>query len=99
MRMVAELTDKAGKVVSRKLALTGEMLMFPDLLPGNYGLRVIWDKDQNGKWSAGDFRKKIQPEEVVYFPGEILMRAGWDQELSWAIDEQSVPGKRLLPAK
>ena len=99
MRMVAELTDKAGKVVSRKLALTGEMLMFPDLLPGNYGLRVILDKDQNGKWSAGDFRKKIQPEEVVYFPGEILMRAGWDQELSWAIDEQSVPGKRLLPAK
>lgn len=51
--------------------------MFP---PGEYGVRILYDKDKNGKWTPGNYQKKIQPELVTALPQTLSVRADWDNE-------------------
>ena len=51
--------------------------MFP---PGEYTVRILYDKDKNGKWTPGNYTKKIQPEIVVALPQKLSVRADWDNE-------------------
>ena len=51
--------------------------MFP---PGEYTVRILYDKDKNGKWTPGNYSKKIQPEIVVALPQKLSVRADWDNE-------------------
>lgn len=52
-------------------------LIFPNLLPGNYKLRLIEDKNQNQRWDAANYELKIQAETVWNFSLPEL-RADWD---------------------
>ena len=36
------------------------------------------DTNNNDKWDTGNYLKKIQPEEVIYYPFELELRANWD---------------------
>ena len=51
--------------------------MFP---PGEYGVRILYDKDKNGKWTPGNYSKKLQPEIVVALPQKLAVKADWDNE-------------------
>ena len=51
--------------------------MFP---PGEYTVRILYDKDKNGKWTPGNYLKKLQPEIVVALPQKLSVRADWDNE-------------------
>jgi len=53
-------------------------------------LKVIFDRNGNGRWDTGDYLKKQQPERVMYFPKTIEIRANWDQEEQW---ELSIDGQ------
>jgi hypothetical protein len=46
--------------------------------PGKYRIKAILDSRRNKRWDTGDYPKKIQPENVYYFPAEINIRANWD---------------------
>ncbi len=48
--------------------------------PGEYGVRILYDKDKNGKWTPGSYAKKRQPEIVVAMPQKLSIRADWDNE-------------------
>ena len=51
--------------------------MFP---PGEYIVRILYDTDKNGKWTPGNYLKKIQPEIVIALPQKLSVRADWDNE-------------------
>ena len=53
--------------------------------PGNYQLKYISDEDNNGKWSAGNYWKKIQPEMVYWYSDPINLRANWDLDVNWEL--------------
>lgn len=55
-------------------------ITFESLLPDSYILRVIYDDNTNKEWDTGDVLEKRQPEEVIYFPKTIDVRALWDVE-------------------
>ena len=55
-------------------------ITFDALQPDSYILRVIYDDNGNGEWDTGDVLEKRQPEEVIYFPKAIDVRALWDVE-------------------
>ena len=48
--------------------------------PGEYTVRILYDKDKNGKWTPGNYSKKMQPEIVVALPQKLSVRADWDNE-------------------
>ena len=66
--------------VVRKVSDTNGQQRFTfDLLPpGNYTLRFIVDANGNQQWDTGNYLKKVQAEEVLYFPTPIELRANWD---------------------
>ncbi len=81
-----QLLDEKENVVredpiSRSLAFD-----YSYLHPGKYKLKLIYDSNGDGKWSAGNYNKHIQPEKVIYYPGDITIRSNWDLEIEWKID-------------
>ena len=55
-------------------------------MPGTYKARIIMDSNVNKKWDTGDYFKKLQPEKVLYFHEDVIIRANWDTEYFWNID-------------
>ena len=47
-----------------------------------YKVKIIDDKNKNGKWDSGDYLKHIQPEKVEFYPDDIAVRANWDVEIA-----------------
>lgn len=74
--------------------------LFP---PGDYELRILYDKNQDGKWTPGRFwesAEKEQPELVFPArPAKISVRGNWDNEWDvtvgdpFEIPEDKRPGK------
>ncbi len=49
--------------------------------PGDYDLRILYDKNRNGVWDAGQFFKHhLQPEIVQPIPKKFNVKANWDNE-------------------
>ena len=52
---------------------------FTSLPPGNYSVKVVQDLNRNGRWDAGDYAKKLQPEKIAIAALEEL-KANWEVE-------------------
>ena len=50
-------------------------------IPGDYELRILYDRNQNGVWDPGDFYKHLQPEIVVPVRKKLNVKANWDNEV------------------
>ncbi len=83
---VIQVLDAKDKVVVTKPA---EMkgASFSYLAPGDYYLRLFVDKNANGKWDTGNYRKKLQPEQVFYNSKKLSLRANWEFEETWNLKE------------
>ncbi len=56
---------------------------FNYLSPGNYKIKIIIDKNNNGRWDAGNIFKNMEPEPIVYYitqdkKYDIPIRANWE---------------------
>ena len=45
-------------------------ITFVDLPPGDYQIRVTIDKNNDGKWSPGNYYKKEEPESIIFYKTE-----------------------------
>lgn len=48
--------------------------------PGEYGIRILFDDNNNGKWDPGEFKTYRQPEKAITFPQKLSIRANWENE-------------------
>lgn len=84
---IFELINETGDVVRRE-TFTNQLVFIQNyVIPGSYGIRIIWDSNNNGQWDAGSYAKKVQPEPVMYYPKPIELRANWELEVDWEIPE------------
>ena len=51
--------------------------MFP---PAEYGIRILYDSNGDGKWTPGNYAKKLQPEISITLRQKLSVRADWDNE-------------------
>ena len=49
-------------------------------VPGDYELIELYDRNKNGKWDTGNFKKKLQPEVVKDLKKKINIKSNWDNE-------------------
>ena len=84
-----ELLDSSGKPI-KKGRVIDHIALFRNVNPGKYFARLIIDANGNNQWDTGDYKKKIQPEEVFYYPGGFEMKANWDHEETFAVDLNSL---------
>lgn len=62
-------------------AVNAARLDIPQLLPGEYELRVLFDRNGNGTWDTGNYDKKLQPEIIKTRKQKLNIRANWDNEV------------------
>lgn len=59
--------------------------VFNNLLPGNYFVKVIEDRNKNEKWDTGTILTQKQPELIYFNPIAIKLLANWDSESEWTV--------------
>ncbi len=72
-----QLLDDKLQVVA-VLASPKGTYSFADMAPGTYHLRVLIDRDGDGRWRGGDPNLLLPPEPVYVFPKPVQIRAGFD---------------------
>jgi uncharacterized protein (DUF2141 family) len=72
-----QLLDEKLQVVASLNSPKGSYL-FSDMPPGTYRLRVLIDRDGDGKWRNGDPNFLLPPEPVFLDPNPQQVRAGFD---------------------
>jgi Bacterial Ig-like domain len=71
--------------VVKSLPLTSSRVSVPIFLPGDYQLRILIDRNKNGKWDPGEFfGKHIQPEIVRPVTRRINVKPNWDNDFDVA---------------
>jgi uncharacterized protein (DUF2141 family) len=75
--LIVELISEKNEVVDSFLMTEPTPLLFEYITPGNYFIRIILDTNGNGRWDPGKFIDKLQPEEIIYYPNIIEVRANW----------------------
>ncbi len=71
----------------------GDVLVFKNLKPNKYRLKLLEDRDANGHWTSGDYLKNRLPEKVFYYSDPIEIKASWKVAESWTVsyDKQENP--------
>ncbi len=60
------------------------------LVPGNYKVTVVEDANRNGRWDAGDYRRRRQAERVFVYGKTINIRAYWEEEETFSVGESVI---------
>lgn len=74
--LIVELLSN-NKVMRKKYLTASEKVEFKLLDPDKYKVRVIIDENENGVWDTGNYLKKQQPEQILYFETEFEVRPNW----------------------
>ena len=80
--LIVQLLDAQDKVVKETKTVNG-VAEFYYLKPQKYYMRLIVDRNNNGKWDTGNYDSDQQAEEVYYYPEAIECKAKWDLTKSW----------------
>ena len=84
---IIQLVDSDNKIKHEKITDFENELSFENIEAGKYYVRIIFDKNNNGKYDTGNFLNRIMPERVTYFPEIIDIRAGWDFVQEFIVNE------------
>ena len=95
-RYILLLTDNSGKTLQELKDVGTGKYRFNYVAPGDIRLRIIEDKNGDGKWNAGDVIAGLQPERAeAYFNerGEDLFttKMNWDFEINIDMNKVFVP--------
>ncbi len=82
--------EENEEVFKEYLLKEDKSLKIDYIKPETYRLKVIFDRNNNGKWDTGNYLKHRQPEKILYFPKKFEMKEGWEMNLDWDI------GKALI---
>ena len=63
---------------------------FRYLKPGEYMIRLLLDDNRNGKWDSGDFEKRVQPEQFIYYMEKVAVRANWEIKVDFEVGRYSI---------
>lgn len=78
-KFILQMIDSNGEVIRVfKNVNQNATYNFDYVRPGKYIFRLIEDANNNDKWDTGNYLKKIKPERVYYFSNELEVRANWD---------------------
>jgi hypothetical protein len=77
--------------------VTDTMISLLHIQPGSYTFRIIEDRNENGRWDAGDLFLRRQPELVIPYNNNINLKAGWEQQIDF--EEPRKPGTEAASPK
>jgi uncharacterized protein (DUF2141 family) len=79
---LVQVLDSKESIVQQAYLPENGKLAFVYLRPGSYMLRVIEDKNRNEQWDTGNYESIVQPEQLMYYPAKVELRANWEQKVT-----------------
>lgn len=77
---IVYLQNNRGNTIQQNIISTNQSVTYAHLDPGGYKIKVIKDRNNNGRWDTGNYKLKIQPEEIFFFDKPVNIRGYWDIE-------------------
>mgnify|MGYP002152224095 CR=1 FL=1 len=83
--ILLQLLTETGTLIQSHTT-KGDAWRIPYLSPGNYTVRAIVDRNENGYWDAGRWALRQLPEAVFVIPSPITIRANWENNVKISPD-------------
>ncbi len=87
---ILQLLDRQGVTIREERMERMEDVLWERVPPGEVRLRLIGDRNGNGRWDPGVLDEQLQPEPVWNHGERVNVRASWEIGIDWEI------GKRPL---
>jgi uncharacterized protein (DUF2141 family) len=84
-QFIFELRNKNGELAFKDTFSEDKRFVLKNLPPGTYRARAIADANENGVFDNGNYYLKLQPEAVIVFTNEIVVRANWDLDVELSL--------------
>lgn len=85
---ILEMFNKDKKTLETHQIYQSTSIEFPQLLPGDYGFRIIEDFNENGRWDPGNYELGMLPEPIYYFKEMVNVRSNWELDQTWNLDTE-----------
>jgi len=79
--VIIQIINREAVIREERVYESG-LYTFSYLAPKEYGIKIIHDLNDNGKWDTGKYLKRRQPEAVEIPPGTVTVRSNWDHDVS-----------------
>ena len=95
-RYILQLTNAQGRIQKQIFDVRSGDYIFEYVSPGDVMLRVVEDKNGNGKWDTGDMVAMRQPERTEIYKNEegvelITTKANWEFDIAVNMDQLFAP--------
>ena len=95
-RYILQLTNAQGRTQKQIFDVRSGDYIFEYVSPGDVMLRVVEDKNGNGKWDTGDMVAMRQPERTEIYKNEegvelITTKANWEFDIAVNMDQLFAP--------
>ena len=87
MQYILQLLTEGWEVVAEKIITENKIYNFEHLPASIFRLRVVHDRNRNGKWDTGNYLDGVQPEKVSVYPDKVQSRLNWDVEVLWDLND------------
>ena len=76
--VIVHLISDRGILVANDYLVEPREIIFENLVPSRFMVRIIYDTNENKKWDTGNFLQRLQAEEVYYYKDIINAKANWE---------------------
>lgn len=88
-QLIIQLYKKDSKTTTPDYELSNTSnapYVFTYIVPGEYSMRAIVDRNVNKKWDSGNLETRQQPEPILLFEKPITIKANWDNTIEWKME-------------
>jgi len=78
---VVELLNDGRQVRQTNVIKKTTTVTYKDFPVGKYRMRIIYDRNNNGKWDSGNVKQKIYPEQILLLPNIFTFRPNWEEDV------------------
>ncbi len=89
-KIILQLLGEKNILVKEYFVSKDQDITMDYLIPGKYKIKIIFDRNGNGKWDTGDYFKHIQPERVILNGDEIVIKSDYKFILDWNVGESLI---------
>lgn len=86
-QVIVQLFNSSNKFIEQRVINKDQKVTFEHLNPSSFTLKLIEDKNKNGRWDTGNFELKTQPETVRFFKEKIVTKANWSHDIIWNLKD------------
>ncbi|RLD53374.1 MAG: hypothetical protein DRI94_00075 [Bacteroidetes bacterium] len=87
-QLILNLYDKDNTILKTEYLKKDTILTYENIISGNYHLELIYDENENKIWDTGNYLKNRQPERILYYPDDIIVKPNWDNSVDIKIKAQ-----------